>query len=647
MSALAPPVLRFDKLPAELISLIIYHAQITWHNEHFAVQAPYAEEVNRYEPPPPGSAPSHVLACCNGARSDFSRPTCICSDSGRALPNHLPSPAHSASLVSKKLRGVLEGNSHIWQLDNTVYPAIARRSGERRTTSRGQTVIEYGSRSLVALDVCACLLRGLRLFYSSLESVKLRLPWSGDRSLGSELRQFLRDIRGGENSPLRSFDMEALDADPFHVRDGVRRRMTALESVNLRRSWFYRGNVYYYSNTLISLCLRQGPGTSMVFGSALSIGLSACADALEYLTIDIPEGFVADIEDSITFLRLRYFRLCTDPLFGAVLLGRLVLPYALDFHLEQVESWKECFTAKHQGTYQVPFWPSESPDPLDWRRPPAFAQDLAEPHRTRLIHSSNPAEHQENVADQAEPLWRRSTAVIGLDVHIDPNTEPFEPAAARFPASVSVALAESVDELRPVLRDPVGRDAGGSRELGDKLAARRSLTFRDNEVPSRPRCLTRPRDIEVNTQYPKALYDTLQYVLSLVPDAKASASERRVREFVFAKDSWLPDRSLGYQHILGRFTALTVLHFDGPLLSGRVQFKQNMEGCLAFEHLHALAYALNAPGTGGVYLCPALEVIHLKAPVERLLSLQERVDWIETINSPDRLAFGAQRIRFT
>ncbi|VDB99003.1 unnamed protein product [Peniophora sp. CBMAI 1063] len=367
MSAIGQPLLRFDKLPAELISSIIYLAQISWHNEHFAPQAPNTE-VNRYEAAPSGSATSPVLACCNGARCDFTRPICICSDSGKVLPPHLPSPAHSVSLVSKRLRGLLLANSDIWQLDNTLYPAIARLSGEHRTTtSRGRTIIKYGSRNLIALDVCACLLRGLHLFYSSLESVKLRLPWAGDQSLGSELRKFLRDIRGRENSPLRSFDLEALDADPFHVRDGVRRRMTAWESVNLRRSWFYRGNVYFYSKTLISLCLRQGPGTSMVFGSSLSIGLSACAETLEYLTIDIPVGFVADIEGAITFLRLRYFRLCTDPVFGAVLLGRLVLPYALDLHLEQVESWGECFTAKHPGIYEVPFWPSEyAPDQRCW-----------------------------------------------------------------------------------------------------------------------------------------------------------------------------------------------------------------------------------------------------------------------------------------
>ncbi|VDB87276.1 unnamed protein product [Peniophora sp. CBMAI 1063] len=643
MSELHPPILRFDKLPAELISLIIYYAQIAWHNEHFAAQAPYAA-VKRYEVSQPASAPSTVLPCCNGAQWDFSRPICIRSDSGKALPPHLPSPAHSTSLVSRRLRGVLLEDSKIWQLDNTLYPAIARHSGEHRTTFRGRTVIEYGSRNLIALDVCACLLRGLRSFYSRLVRVKLRLPSSGDRRLATELRKFVRDNRGRANSPLLSFDLEALDPDPLHAREGRRRCMTAIESVNLRECRVSNYPVFYFSKTLISLYLHQGPGTSMVFGSSLSVGLLACAATLEYLTIDIAGGFLADIEGTITFLRLRYFRLCMDPLFGALLLGRLVLPYALDLHLEQVESWREHFTAKHPGIYEVPFWPSEhAPEYFDceWRRPQTFAQDLAQPHCTSMIHSAHPANHTTNTADPAEPLWHRSTRVMGLDVRIDPNTQPSEPAAARFPELVSVSVAESVQELRPVLQDPVGRDAEGSQALGDKLAARRSLTFRDNQV------LRQDRERDFNAQYPKALYDAIQYVLSLMPDAWASASERRVKEFVFARDSWLPDRSLGYQHILGRFTALTVLHFECPLLSDDVEFKPNMEGCLALEHLQALAWALDAPSTGGVYLCPALEIIHLQVPTDSLLDPVGRDRWESSVNSPDRLAFGAQRIRLT
>ncbi|VDB90257.1 unnamed protein product [Peniophora sp. CBMAI 1063] len=382
----------------------------------------------------------------------------------------------------------------------------------------------------------------------------------------------------------------------------------------------------------------------MVFGSSLSLGLIACASTIEYLTIDIAGGFLADIEGTITFLKLRYFRLCTDPLFGALLLGRLVLPYALDLHLEQVESWRARFTAKHPGIYEVPFWPSEyAPEYFDceWRRPQTFAQDLAQPHRTRMIHCAHPADHPASPGDPAEPLWHSSTRVMGLDVRIDPNTAPSSPAAARFPELISVTLAASVDELRPVLEDPVGRDAAGSLELSDKLSARRSLTFRDNQLhgPDRER--------DFNSQYPKALYDAVQYVLGLVPDAWAPTSEQRVKEFVFAKDSWLPDRSLGYQHILGRFTSLRVLHFDSPLLAHATRFKQNLEGCMAFEHLDALALALNIAGTGGVYLCPLLESIRLQAPLNRLQSSVGQGNWDERLNSPGRLASGARRILVT
>ncbi|VDB91408.1 unnamed protein product [Peniophora sp. CBMAI 1063] len=644
MSEVAPPLLRFDRLPAELIALIIYYAQVAWRDEHFAAQAPYAG-VKRYEVSQSPTSPSDIPSCCNGARWDFSRPTCIRSESGKGLPPSLPSPAHTITLVSRRLRGVLEGNSKIWQLDNTLYPGIARRTGEHRTAFRGRTIIVYGSRNLIALDVCACLLRGLHSFYSRLVSVKLRLPWSGDQRLATELRQFLRDNRGRANSPLLSFDLEALDPDPLHVQNGRRRRMTAFESVNLHVSRFSGGNVYYYSKTLISLYLHQGSGTSVLFGSSLSIGLSACAATIEYLTIDIDGGFLADIEGSITFLKLRYFRLCTERLFGALLLGRLVLPYALDLHLEQVESWREWFTAKHPGIYEVPFWPSEHAPACfesDWSRPEVFSQDLAEPHRTGMHHSALPPNHTAGTGDPAELLWRRSTAVMGLDVRIDPNTGPSGPAAARFPELVNVTVAETLEQLRPVLMDPVGRDACRSLELGDKLAARRSLTFRDNQL------FQQDRERDFNSQYPKALYDTLQYVLALLPDERAPGSERRVHEFVFAKDSWLPDLSLGYQHILARFTALRILHFDSHLLVPNDQLKQNMEGCIAPAHLDALALFLNMPGVGNAYVCPLLQEIRLQVTQETVIKWGTRVGgWNVALNSPGRLASGARRIVLT
>ncbi|VDB99005.1 unnamed protein product [Peniophora sp. CBMAI 1063] len=290
MSDLTPAVLRFDKLPAELISSIIYYAQIAWWNEHFAAQAPYAG-VKRYQVSEPtsasASAPPSISPCCNGMRWDSSRPICIRSDTGKALPGHLPSPAHSASLVLRRLRDVLlEENSHIWQLDNTLYPVIAPLSGEHRTTSRGREVIQYGARSFIALDVCTCVLAGISPFYTSLESVKLRLPWLGDGSLQSELRQFLRDVRGRADSPLRYFDLEALIENVFRVAARGHWCMTAIESQNLRFSRFSGGNIFYYSRTLQSLYLHQGPNSNVVFfGSSLSIALSACS-----ATIDVSNG---------------------------------------------------------------------------------------------------------------------------------------------------------------------------------------------------------------------------------------------------------------------------------------------------------------------------------------------------------------------
>ncbi|VDB90258.1 unnamed protein product [Peniophora sp. CBMAI 1063] len=640
MSAVAQPLLRSDKLPAELISLIIYYAQIAWHNEHFAAQAPYTG-VKRYRlvsETGSQSVPPSISPCCNGMHWDYGRPICIRSDSGKALPPHLPSPAHSASLVSRKLRDALLDESRIWKLDNTLYPAIAKLSGEHRTTSSGRQVIQYGSRSLIALDVCTCFLLSVRAFYTSLERVKLRLPWSGDGTLGSELQQFLRDTRGGADSCLRHVDVEALDADPLHIEEDLRRRMTAIESTGLLTS---RASckLFYYSRTLTSLYLHQGPGASTVFGASLSTSLTACSGTLEFLTIDIAAGFVAEVQGSVTFPRLRYFRLCTHRICGAGLLRWMVLPYAVDLHLEPVVYWRKSFTAKHPTIYEVPFWPSRyAPEERfegEWRWIQKFAKTLDQPHRTAAIHSATP-DHHLTFGDPADVLSRRSATVVGLDVRIDPSTKPHEPAAAKFPELVSLTLAESAAELRPVLQDPVGRDWERSQELEGKTAARRSLTFRDGQFSG----YDRARDF--NSQYPKALYDTLYYVIR-APVSWAIAAQ----ELVLARDSWLPDRSLGYQHILVNFNSIRALHVDSPALPPGVEFKQNLEGCFTADHLQALALSLNIPTSDGSYMCSVLEHIHLRVPEETVMSWVVPSEWDAMLNSASRLASRARRIRLS
>ncbi|VDB85615.1 unnamed protein product [Peniophora sp. CBMAI 1063] len=638
MSEPPAPSFRFTDLPAELVVSIILFAQTAWHKEQFSAQAPYAG-VKRYEVPRPPSTSSAVPPCCRGVTWDFSRPTCIRSS---GLPLRLPSPAHSASQVCRWLRGILlEENSAIWRLDNTLYPSIAKRSGETRSISNGRTALEYGTRSLVAVDVCTCILRSLRSFYCSLERVKLRLPWSGDGTLASELQQFVRDTRSHADSRLRHIDIEALDADPLHVEDGPRRRMVAIHMVGLLTCRESGGNIIFFSGVMTSLSVHQGPDVDVVFGTALSVALSACASTLEFLTIDIAAGFVAEIQGNLTFPRLRYFRLCTHPTFGAILLGWMVLPYSLDLHLEPVDSWRACFTEKHEGVYEVPFWPSRHA-PVGYfnnnsKWPTNFARSLAQPHRTASIHSPAAPTYAFDAGDPAKALWWRSTLVMGLDVRIDPSTKSREPAAARFPELVSMTFAESVDELRPVLEDPVARDWERSGDLEGKTAARRSLTFRDGQFFERKRA----RDF--NSQYPKALYDTLRYVLAAVPGPSTTG----VHELVFAKDSWLPDRSLGYEHILERFRSLRALHFDSPALPADARFKQNMEGRFASEHLQALALSLNVPGTGGVYLCPVLEEIHLQVAFDRLRQWLAPYSWEETFNSPGHLASGAHKIRLS
>ncbi|VDB90255.1 unnamed protein product [Peniophora sp. CBMAI 1063] len=639
MSEAKIPALKFTDLPAELVVCIILLAQTAWQEEHFSAQAPYAE-VKRYAVTQPAPASSIVPPCCSGVRWDLTRPSCI-KLSG--LPSCLPSPAHSVSQVSRRLRDILlEENSAIWRLDNALYPAIAKRSGERRTISNGRTTIEYNANSLVALDVCTCVLRGLRSFYSGLERVKLRLPWSGDGTVESELQHFLWANRGGADGSLRHMDVEALDADPLRVAFGRRRRMEAIEIPELLTSRQSGGNRYHYSETLIALYLHQGPDADVVFGLSLSIGLFACTGTIQFLTIDIAAGFVAEIQGSLIFPKLRYFRLCTHPTSAAILLRSMVLPYAIDLHLEPVDSWREFFEAKHPGVYEVPFRSSQHSPALfqtAGRRPQDFAQSLARPHHTSSIHGAPAVNYSFVAGDPADALWQRSTAVMGLDVRIDPDTKSRQPAAARFPELVSITLAESVGELRPVLEDPVGRDAGRSRELADKVAARRSLTFRDGEFFGSNRAR------HFNSQYPKALYDTLQYALSVVLGPSSNGPAYSAQEFVFAKDSWLPDRSLGYQHILQPFTALRALHFDSPALPEGLKFRQNMEGCFTSEHMHALTLCLNIPGAGGVYICPQLQAVHLQIPSRRLLSWAGSPgDWDAALNSPARLASGARRV---
>ncbi|VDC05510.1 unnamed protein product [Peniophora sp. CBMAI 1063] len=366
---------------------------------------------------------------------------------------------------------------------------------------------------------------------------------------------------------------------------------------------------------------------------------------IEFLTIDIAGGVAAELEDSVAFPKLHHFRLCMDSGFATLLLCWMVLPYALDLHLEPVEFWRKSFTKKHPGIYEVPFWPSTYAPPVHllWRRPQDFAQSLYQPHCTSTIEHPGAAPHPVDVGDPAELLWQRSIAVMGLDVRLDPAIKADEPVAARFPEVVAITLAESVEALVPVARDPVGRDWQGSRELEGKIAARRSLTFRDGQFTA----WRRERDF--NTQYPKALYDTLRYVLSAVPGPSITGFERRVEEFVFAKDSWLPDRSLAYEHILERFISLRAIHFDNAPLTDDAHFQQNMEGWLAFTHLDALSLYLNTPGPGG-YPCPALEVIHIiTKPAPPALDVVHLTaeGWDAFWNSAGRRACGVPLIRLT
>ncbi|VDB96109.1 unnamed protein product [Peniophora sp. CBMAI 1063] len=284
--------------------------------------------------------------------------------------------------------------------------------------------------------------------------------------------------------------------------------------------------------------------------------------------------------------------------------------------------------------YTVPFWPSVLAPPVVglYTKAQDYAQVLAHPHRTPFLQFNADAHYPVDAGDPAEELWRRSTVVMGLDVRIDPNTKAGEPAASRFPELVSISLAESVEELRPILQDPVGRNAGGSRELDNKVAARRSIAFRDGQF------FAQDRERSFNSQYSKALYDTLRYTLRPTPS-------HRVQELVFAKDSWLPDSPAGYQHVLESFTALKAIHFDSPTLPGGVEFDGRVEGGLAFEHVYALAWYLNTAARDGQYPCPTLDAVHLQTAPDTVLDGLLQVVKDTLMNSSGRTRSGLPHIR--
>ncbi|VDB91409.1 unnamed protein product [Peniophora sp. CBMAI 1063] len=646
MSEATSPPLIFPKLPVELVSLIISWAQCSWHHEHFSAQAPYAD-VKRYlvQASQTSSAPSEILPCCNGTRWDFGRPSCIMS----GLPVELPSPAYRAAQVSRRLRAILlDENTAIWELDNVLYKPIAERSMRKVISDGRVTMIGPGARNLIALDVCTCLLGGLSTFFASLERVKLRLPWSSGHPWESELRDFLYENRGRAGSALRYIDVEALESP---LRAPGPRRMYAIESIDLLTSRFSCLPLYYVSKALTSLYLHQNPATVVEFDVlSISTTFGSCAGTLQHLTIDIAKGFQVDggdIEGVYDFPNLRYFRLCTSPISAATVLAAMILPYAIDLHIEPVESWRRYWRGyKHRHlpySYEAPFAKhyTDNREALQGWNPDDFAQSIAQPERTFIIHANPvPTDLSLGLPSPGEAIWQRSSRVMGLDVRIDPCTKPSERAAMRFPELVSVTFAESVDELRPVLQDPVARDWQRSQALDEKTAARRSLTFRDGQYRRED------REQDWNPNFPKALYDTLRHVLRFVPGERVPGCEGRVQELVFAKDTWLPDRSLGYEHILERFTGLKALHFDSPPLSSGTLYTQNMEGCLTAGHIDALTVYLNNRGADGAYPCLCLETVHFQSGLAELQSqMLPSSSWESIMNSPCRLAAGALQIR--
>ena len=172
----------------------------------------------------------------------------------------------------------------------------------------------------------------------------------------------------------------------------------------------------------------------------------------------------------------------------------------------------------------------------------------------------------------------------------------------------------------------------------DGRFSRRSLTLRDGQY------MADARESSLNKSFPKALYDIVHYVVNTAIRARDNGPSS-LQALVFAKDSWLPDRSLGYAPFLSPFVGLRSIHFTSPFLPEDVPLSQNMEGWLAPLHLHALALYLNTPSKYG-YPCRFLQRVHIEvpAPVSPGTRLPKEGELSLAFNSPERLHVGVPYI---
>lgn len=197
-------VFRISDLPVELIVEIALWAQVIWREENFPAHDPYAYVKRQH------TGAERVVVrrepCCRAINQSLV-PRCVTLSTLATAPT----PAHSMSQLGRRLRSILIGtSSRVWKLDNTFYRTIAERSGLERlpATPNTSTTVKYGSRTLVATNVCSCFIRGIKPFYSTLTRVKLALPWSApDNNPAGSAEDVIVKLNN-TGSTLEHFDLE-------------------------------------------------------------------------------------------------------------------------------------------------------------------------------------------------------------------------------------------------------------------------------------------------------------------------------------------------------------------------------------------------------------------------------------------------------
>ncbi|VDB87285.1 unnamed protein product [Peniophora sp. CBMAI 1063] len=628
---------RLTELPERLILETVLWAQRLWLEEWFCPQAPFAG-VNRYAPRRISSASDGGSSCCRGQDWAGRRPRCLRIT--KLVPLRLQSPARRLSHTGRAMRTILTSDGDltetIWSLDNVIFPRVAKLS-QVETAEHG--ALQRAANNLIAVNVCACPISSSVASYSDLERIKLAIPWPehhvrpGDQPAYDPAHSFFYLHPGRAGGALRHVDVEIYDRAPHAVKYGARRVVGVL-SEGLQGSRVGGLDVYYYSPQLTSLCIYFSLAWEVEFTSDLSMALQACAGNLCYLTIDAGGGTFAEL-DRVSLPTLRFLRLVFPQGKVGRLLRRLDLPHDVDMHLEPVVRWREhvAEAPAENALYEAPIWRSDllQECTADGGSLGDYVKTLAAPDNAVRLFSAPPGLLTRGLTLAADyELWM-SLCAIGLDIRLGEKTAPTVHVASRFPEYISVSLARSRSELDAVMKDPVARDWQNSGARDETRTARRSLSVRDGQFAEATR-----RRYE-NDRYPKALYDAVTYVIRAVL-ADRTNDHTALQYVTFGRDSWLPDRSLGYAHILGEFWGLRAIHFASPPLVPETPFKQGGEGCLAIDHMEALALYLNTPREANLYPCSRLERISF--PAACTASLPAMGDLEQLFNSPERYAYS-------